>query len=120
MTHPIKLPRGGVDPPTEILVPRDAVIANAIIPSRALIPLLQHSGKAAICLVKPGDRVKEGMLIGKADGSRSANVHASIPGIVSEVRELRLPEGEVARLGVALVACPPVSPAYLNTTESSP
>ena len=69
MTHPTKLPRGGVDPPTEILVPRGTVIANAVIPSRALIPLLQHSGKPAVCLVRPGDRVKEGMLIGKADGS---------------------------------------------------
>ncbi len=47
MTHPTKLPRGGIDPPTEILVPRGAVIANAVIPSRALIPLLQHAGKPA-------------------------------------------------------------------------
>jgi electron transport complex protein RnfC len=100
MTHPTKLPRGGVDPPTEILVPRGTVIANAVIPSRALIPLLQHSGKPAVCLVRPGDRVKEGMLIGKADGSGSAHVHASIPGIVSEVREIRLPGGE---------ACPAVT-----------
>jgi electron transport complex protein RnfC len=95
MTHPTKLPRGGVDPPIEILVPQDAVIANALIPSHALIPLLQHSGKPAVCLVRPGDAVKEGMLIGKADGPGSAHVHASIPGIVSEVHELRLPGGEV-------------------------
>jgi Na+-translocating ferredoxin:NAD+ oxidoreductase subunit C len=95
MTHPTKLPKGGVDPPTEILVPRGSVIANAVIPSRALIPLLQHAGKPALCLVRPGDRVTEGMLIGKADGSGSAHVHASIPGIVSEVRELRLPSGHV-------------------------
>ena len=95
MTHPTKLPRGGVNPPTEVRVPRGAVIVNAVIPSRALIPLLQHTGKAAVCLVKPGDRVKEGMLIGKADGSGSAHVHASIPGIVLEVREIRLPSGEV-------------------------
>ncbi len=97
MTHPTKLPRGGVDPPIEMLVPQDAVITNAPIPSRALIPLLQHSGKPAVCLVRPGDRVNEGMLIGKADGPGSAHVHASIPGIVSEVRELRLPGGEVCK-----------------------
>jgi electron transport complex protein RnfC len=90
----MKLPRGGVDPPAEILVPRGSGIANAAIPPRALIPLLQHAGKPAICLVKTGDRVREGMLIGKADGSRSANVHASIPGIVVEVREHSLPTGE--------------------------
>ena len=95
MTHPTKLPRGGVDPPTELLVPPGNVILNAVIPSRALIPLLQHSGRPAVCLVRPGDRVKEGMLIGKADGPWSACVHASIPGVVTEVRELRLPGGEL-------------------------
>jgi electron transport complex protein RnfC len=57
--------------------------------------MLQHSGKPALCLVKPGDRVAEGMLIGKADGPRSANVHASIPGIVVEVRDHALPTGQV-------------------------
>jgi len=45
MTYPTKLPRGGVDPPAETLVPRDSGITNAAVPSRALIPLLQHSGK---------------------------------------------------------------------------
>lgn len=95
MTHPTKLPKGGVDPPAETRVPRGAGIANALIPSRALIPLLQHTGAPAACLVRPGDRVKEGMLIGKADGSASAHVHASIPGIVSDVSEHRLPSGEV-------------------------
>ena len=95
MTYPTKLPRGGVDPPAEILVPRGSGITNAAVPSRALIPLLQHAGKTALCLVKPGDRVREGMLIGKADGSRSANVHASIPGIVIEVRDHLLPTGEL-------------------------
>jgi electron transport complex protein RnfC len=94
MTYPTKLPRGGVDPPAEILVPRGSGIANAAVPPRALIPLLQHSGKPAVCLVKPGDRVREGMLIGKADGSRSAHVHASIPGTVVEIREHSLPTGE--------------------------
>ena len=95
MKYPTKLPRGGVNPPSETLVPPESGIANAAVPLRALIPLLQHSGKPAICLVKPGDRVGEGMLIGKADGSRSANVHASIPGIVVEVRDHCLPDGEV-------------------------
>ena len=107
MTHPTKLPRGGVDPPTEILAPPAPGIANAAVPSHALIPLLQHSGTPAICLVKPGDHVREGMLIGKADGPRSAHVHSSIPGIVVDVRDHALPgrrvvhgRGHRARRGV--------------------
>jgi electron transport complex protein RnfC len=83
-----------VNPPAEILVPRDAGIANAALPSHALIPLLQHSGKPARCLVRPGDTVREGMMIGKAEGSGSAHVHASIPGTVADVREIALPTGE--------------------------
>ena len=95
MTYPTKLPRGGIHPPPETLAPAVSGIANAPVPSHALIPLLQHTGRPAICLVKPGDGVREGMLIGKADGSRSANVHASIPGIVVDVRDHLLPSGAV-------------------------
>ena len=54
MKYPTKLPRGGVNPPAETLVPPGSAIASAAVPSRALIPLLQHSGKAAICLVNRG------------------------------------------------------------------
>ena len=94
MTYHAKLPRGGVDPPAEIPVPRGSGIVNAAIPSCAVIPLLQHSGKPALCMVKPGDRVREGMLIGKADGLHSAHVHASIPGVVADVRDHSLPTGQ--------------------------
>jgi electron transport complex protein RnfC len=94
MTYPTKLPKGGVDPPSVTLVPPGSGIANAALPARALIPLLQHAGRPALCLVKVGDAVSEGMLIGKADGPRSANVHSSIPGLVSEIRSITLPTGE--------------------------
>ena len=93
MTHANSLPKGGVNPPDSSLISRDAAIANAVVPSVAVIPMLQHAGRAAICAVKPGDVVREGMLIGRADGIRSANVHSSIPGRVVEVRRLRSPEG---------------------------
>lgn len=86
MTHARSLPKGGVNPPDSSLISRAAAIANAVVPSIAVIPMLQHAGPAAVCVVKPGDFVREGMLIGKADGVRSANVHSSIPGRVVEVR----------------------------------
>lgn len=93
MTHSNSLLRGGVNPPDSSLISREAAIANAVVPSIAVIPMLQHSGRAAICVVKPGDDVREGMLIGRADGVRSANVHSSIPGRVVEVRRLPPREG---------------------------
>ncbi len=78
---------GGVNPPSVKLSPGAERIANASIPAFAFIPMLQHAGTPAICLVRPGDRVQEGMVIGKADGVRSANVHASIPGTVVRVEK---------------------------------
>jgi electron transport complex protein RnfC len=94
MTNTTKLPKGGVNPPVELPGPRDPGIANAALPNRATIPLLQHAGRPAIRLVKPGDVVSEGMLVGKADGPRSANVHSSVPGVVAEIREITLSSGE--------------------------
>jgi electron transport complex protein RnfC len=50
-------------------------------------------GAPAECLVEAGQTVREGMLIGKAPGVFSANVHASIPGKVKEIREIYLANG---------------------------
>ena len=82
---------GGVNPPSVELSPGG--ISNASIPAFALIPMLQHAGQPARCLVRPGDRVQEGMLIGKAEGAGSANVHASIPGTVMRVSEVKGADG---------------------------
>jgi electron transport complex protein RnfC len=97
MTYPTKLPKGGVNPPAEMHAPRGQGIVNAAIPSRALIPLLQHAGAPALCVVRQGDRVREGMQIGRADGPGSAHVHASIPGVVAALRQLSLPSGQVCQ-----------------------
>ena len=77
---------------------------NAAVPSVAVIPLLQHAGRPARAVVKPGDVVREGMLIGSADGQYSANVHSSIPGRVREIRRIaghgsRASEAVVIELG---------------------
>jgi H+/Na+-translocating ferredoxin:NAD+ oxidoreductase subunit C len=82
---------GGVNPPSVELSPGG--IANASIPAFALIPMLQHAGSPARCLVRPGDTVQEGMLIGKAEGAGSANVHSSIPGTVVRVGETKGADG---------------------------
>lgn len=68
-------------------------IRNAPVPATATLPMHQHMGAPAECLVQAGDSVREGMLIGKATGPFSANVHSSIPGKVKEISELYLPNG---------------------------
>lgn len=53
---------------------------------RVTIPLKQHIGMPAVPVVKPGDQVQKGDLIGRVDeGKVGANVHASISGFVAAV-----------------------------------
>jgi len=58
-------------------------------PDTVAINLAQHAGAPAACLVRVGDEVKLGQKIGQAPGLISANVHASISGVVVAVEERR-------------------------------
>ncbi len=49
------------------------------------IYLKQHIGKPALACVNPGDEVMPGVLIGRADEGLSLNVHASVPGTITQV-----------------------------------
>lgn len=61
---------------------------DAIEVKRVSIPLQQHLGKPAVAVVRPGDRVKKGDLIGEIpEGALGARVHASIDGTVESVNE---------------------------------
>ena len=84
---------GGVHPHEFKFFTNEIPIRNAPIPPEAVIPLQQHMGAPAECLVEAGDTVREGMLIGRAPGVFSANVHASIPGKVKEIRDIYLATG---------------------------
>lgn len=70
---------------------------NAIVklpaPPRVIIPLSQHIGAPAKALVKKGDQVKIGQVIGQAGGYVSANVHASVSGKVWDVQPCLLASG---------------------------
>ena len=57
--------------------PRDAA-QNAFLPNGAVVLLKQHAGPQARCVVRRGEYVREGMVIGRADGPLSANVHSPI------------------------------------------
>lgn len=60
-------------------------IQTAAIPKLVAIPLAHYIGSPSEAVVKKGDLVKVGQLIGKANGFISANVHASVSGKVSKV-----------------------------------
>ena len=54
-------------------------------PDTVVIPLSMHAGAPAEAVVKAGDTVKVGQLIGKASGFISSNVHSSVSGTVIAV-----------------------------------
>lgn len=51
------------------------------------IPVSQHIGAPAAAIVEVGQTVKRGQLIAKSAGKISANVHASVAGVVKDVSE---------------------------------
>ncbi len=82
---------GGVHPDDFKKYSKNVPIDNAPIPVKVVIPLSQHLGKPAKVLVKKGDVVTEGQLIGEKDGPISANIHSSVPGKVIDVKKLPVP-----------------------------
>ena len=55
---------------------------------QARIPLKQHLGAPAVPVVKPGDRVKKGDLLGEIpEKALGARIHASLAGVVVSVGE---------------------------------
>lgn len=55
-------------------------------PKFVKIPLQQHIGACALCVVKKGDAVKAGTLIGEIpENALGARIHASIDGVVEEI-----------------------------------
>ena len=93
MNNPVTFSCGGIHPSESKFYTKDIPIKNAPVPSIAIIPMAQHMGRPAECLVNIGDELKEGMLIGKATGFFSANIHSPIPGKVVDIKELYLTNG---------------------------
>ena len=57
------------------------------------IPLSQHIGAPCNPIVKKGDAVFVGTLIGEVGGFVSAPVHSSVSGVVADVKELTITDG---------------------------
>lgn len=65
-------------------------------PARVSIPLDMSSGAPAIPIVRVGEHVDVGQLIARADGENSANVHASVSGMVEAIQMRPFPWGGAA------------------------
>jgi len=60
-------------------VPEKSSVVNAFLPALSVIPLGNRENRVEP-IVSVGDTVREGMLIGRAQGSGAVNVHATVPG----------------------------------------
>jgi electron transport complex protein RnfC len=75
---------GGIHP-KENKLSKGKKIQVAEIPNKVVIPLSHYIGSPSEAVVKRGDLIKVGQLIGKASGFISANVHSSVSGKVTKV-----------------------------------
>lgn len=64
-------------------------------PKIVKIPLLQHIGSPCNPVVKKGDEVKVGQLIGESTGVISSNIHSSVSGVVLKVEKSHTSRGNV-------------------------
>ena len=71
------------------------------VPKIVTIPLSQHSGAPATCLVSKNDMVKVGQKIGEASAFISANVHSSVSGKVKSIDDI-MTSGGVMCKGVTI------------------
>ena len=67
------------------------------VPEHVVIPMQMHIGAPAEPVVKKGDTVMVGTLIGKAGGFVSANIHSSVSGTVLDVATMRMVNGAVCK-----------------------
>jgi len=85
--------KGGIHPKDSKNFSEDKEIEILPLPKKVYLPLQQHIGVPAQPLVKAGDTVKAGELIGKAQSFVSANIHSSVTGKVIEIGDFMTPIG---------------------------
>lgn len=77
--------RGGIHIEDYKWITQNQSIQKAPIPKKVRVPLIQHAGKPALPVVKTGDFVKTGQLVGALQSGISSNIHSSITGKVTAI-----------------------------------
>ena len=85
--------KGGVHPDYNKELARDKTIERLPLPGELVVSMSQHLGAPAKCVVKPGDFVKRGDVIGEKNGFISVCVRAPADGKVVAVEKRPGPAG---------------------------
>lgn len=83
---------GGVHPNPDKLTSNTA-ISNISEPEKLTLSLHQNIGSPSKVIVKKGEYVNQGQLIGEAQGTLSVNLHAPRAGIIKSISKLRNMQG---------------------------
>jgi electron transport complex protein RnfC len=79
---------GGIHPNDSKKYSFDKAIEVPPLPNKVVIPMSQHIGAPCTPIVKVGDIVKKGQVIGSSDAFMHSPIHASISGKVVSVAEM--------------------------------
>ena len=85
--------KGGVHPDYNKELARDKAIEKLPLPAELVVSMSQHLGAPAKCIVKPGDFVRRGQVIGEKNGFISVCVRAPADGKVKAVEKRLGPAG---------------------------
>lgn len=85
----------GVHPPELKELTASLPIRRMPFPAEVVLPLRQHAGTPARCVVRAGQRVERGDVVGEADGWVSCPVHASAAGTVVDIDLWPHPDGSM-------------------------
>jgi electron transport complex protein RnfC len=83
--------RGGVHPREDKEATEHKPVETLPLPARVDIPMSQHTGAPSKPVVKKGDAVRTGTLIGEPAGRISVPTHASVSGTVADVADVPHP-----------------------------
>lgn len=100
--HAVVHSRGGVRVPHRKNTAELSVLRMPV-PERVVLPMQQHIGAPCEPIVKVGDFVAVGQVIGNSDKFVSAPIHASISGKVTAVGDVKLANGLVTK-GVTITS----------------
>ncbi len=111
--------KGGVHPDYHKELTQDKAIEVLPTPKELVISMSQHLGAPAKCVVKPGDVVTRGQVIGERNGFISVCVRASADGVVKSIEPRRTASGGMAD-AVILETAPTPQPLTPNPSSLIP
>ncbi len=76
---------------------QDAETIDLPVPAVVRIPMVQHMGAPCKPVVKPGNEVLVGQLIGDSDQAFSVPVHSSVSGTVKKIEDYVTSNGSIAQ-----------------------